>query len=361
MKKNFILVAMAFLLVGTLAVGEEAVIIDFTQLSADIIMGADGNMTQNRRTVMDYSANAGDTFTDEQKGLMKSSLSFKNWEVVLNSSARSVSNVTLSQVVGAPVSASARVPFAGSEVLGVRVVFPSGSVNANARIVPPFEIPASEPMSQVSPEGVIEAPTDEEKASGVMRFEEGYGLVRNVGTIKSISVTTMGMNFPHGLYVLLKDQYGVERRYFMGYLSFDGWKELKWNNPAYIQEIRAREIRIYPIYPVSLPYVKFIGFQVTRDAASIGDDFIGYFKDVKIIYDKAVLNTERDIADEDVWGIMKEREIYRQNIEMSSFGQKQVDRFMEQQRQATETGTTSSIRPPADGQGTTQQAAPVVE
>ncbi|MGL4986758.1 MAG: flagellar filament outer layer protein FlaA [Treponemataceae bacterium] len=354
MKKNFILVAMAFLLVGTLAVGEEAVLIDFAQLSADIIMGADGNMTQNRRTVMDYSANAGDTFTDEQKGLMKSSLAFKNWEVVLNSSARTVGSVTLSQVVGAPVSANARVPFAGSEVLGVRVIFPSGAVNANARIIPPFEIPASESMATVSPEGEIQEPTDEERASALMRFEEGYGLVRNVGTLKSITVTTMGMNFPHGLYVILKDHFGLERRYFMGYLNFDGWKELKWNNPAYIQEIRAREIRIYPIYPVSLPYVKFIGFQVVRDSASIGDDFIGYFKDVKLVYDKAVLNTERDIADEDVWGIMKEREIYRQNIEMSNFGQKQVDRFMEQQRQATETGTTSSIRAAGTAGGDTE-------
>ena len=34
----------------------------------------------------------------------------------------------------------------------------------------------------------------------------------------------MGMNFPHALYVLIKDADGVERRYLMGDLKFDGWK-----------------------------------------------------------------------------------------------------------------------------------------
>ncbi len=342
MKRAFILVAMAFLFVGMLA-AEEAVIIDFTNLSADIIQGADGQMTQNRRTTMDYSVSAGATFTDQQKSTMKSSLTYKNWEVVLNSSARNAVSTALSQTAAAPVKADARVPFAGKEILGARIVFPTSPVNANARIVPPFDIPAFEAASDVDDNGNVQPA--QASVTQATRFEGGYGVLKNVGTIKALSVTTQGMNYPHGLYVLLKDADGVEKRYFMGYLNFDGWKELRWSNPAYVQEVRAREIRLLPVYPTTTPYVKFAGFLVTRDAADIGGDFVCYFKDVKAIYDKAVLTTERDIADEDIWGIVSDREKAKQKLEMTNFGQKQVYRFLEAEKQATENAFTSSIEP----------------
>lgn len=343
MKKNFILVVMAFLLVGMFLVAEEAVIVDFTLYDADIIADENGNPTQNRRSVMDFGVAAGATFTDEQKALMRTSLSLPNWEVSLNSSARNVTSIATSTVVAAPVREEAKVPFAGQNVMGVRVLFPTAMVNAQAIIKPPFDIPAYEPMATVDDNGDVQPQTDEEKASGKTRFEEGYGVVKNVGTIKSLAVTTMGMNFPHGVYVLLKDNDNVERRYFMGYLGFDGWRELRWNNPHYVTEVRQREIRVVPIYPRGLPFVKFTGFEITRDAMHDGGDFIGYFKDVKVIYDKAVLTTERDIADEDLWGIINKKEKDKQNFEMSRFGEKQVLRFMEKDKMAQEEAFTSSF------------------
>jgi len=343
MKKNFILVVMAFLLVGMFLVAEEAVIVDFTLYDADIIADENGNPTQNRRSVMDFGVAAGATFTDEQKALMRTSLSLSNWEVLLNSSARNVTSIATSTVVAAPVREEAKVPFAGQNVMGVRVLFPTSMVNAQAIIKPPFDIPAYEPMATVDDNGDVQPQTDEEKASGKTRFEEGYGVVKNVGTIKSLAVTTMGMNFPHGVYVLLKDNDNVERRYFMGYLGFDGWRELRWNNPHYVTEVRQREIRVVPIYPRGLPFVKFTGFEITRDAMHDGGDFIGYFKDVKVIYDKAVLTTERDIADEDLWGIINKKEKDKQNFEMSRFGEKQVLRFMEKDKMAQEEAFTSSF------------------
>lgn len=343
MKKNFILVVMAFLLVGMFLVAEEAVIVDFTLYDADIVADENGNPTQNRRSVMDFGVAAGATFTDEQKALMRTSLSLSNWEVLLNSSARNVTSIATSTVVAAPVREEAKVPFAGQNVMGVRVLFPTSMVNAQAIIKPPFDIPAYEPMATVDDNGDVQPQTDEEKASGKTRFEEGYGVVKNVGTIKSLAVTTMGMNFPHGVYVLLKDNDNVERRYFMGYLGFDGWRELRWNNPHYVTEVRQREIRVVPIYPRGLPFVKFTGFEITRDAMHDGGDFIGYFKDVKVIYDKAVLTTERDIADEDLWGIINKKEKDKQNFEMSRFGEKQVLRFMEKDKMAQEEAFTSSF------------------
>ena len=362
MKRTFILIAIAFLLMGGIAIADEAMLIDFTLLSADISVNttdSEGNPVndQNRRTVMDYATAAGASFTDNQKALMKTSLALANWEVKLNKSAQNPTSLAYSMVVAAPVRTEkpnasgstdpVTVPFAGSDVMGVRVLFPEIKANSNARIIPPYIIPAYEAMVDVDDNGdfITDENGNRVNNSGLTttRFEGGYGVVKNVGTIKSISVTTYGMKFPHGLYVLLEDTDGVERRYFMGYLGFDGWKELVWNNPTYISDVRAREIRLYPIYPRGLPFVKFTGFEITRDAAHEGGNFIGYFKDVKIIYDKATLTTERDIADEDLWHIVGDKEAAKQNFEMSRFGNTQVERYLEKQKLATETEFTSSI------------------
>ncbi len=341
MKKTFILVAMAFLLIGAVAVAEEAVLIDFQLLNADIIANDAGVMTQNRRTVMDYGTVAGASYTDEQKALMRSSLAIAQWEVKLNSSAQNPTSIALSEVKEAVVSAEAK-NFAGQRLMGARIMFPTWTNNASAEIRPGFLIPAYEKMAQVDDSGNIQEPTEEDKASGKSRFEGGYGIIKNTGVIKSIAVNTYGMNFPHGLWVLLRDEHNKVTRHFMGYLLFDGWREIIWNNPGYITQVKAREVRLYPVYPTALPHIAFEGFLVTRDAAHDGGDAIVYFKDVKVIYDKAVLTTVRDFADEDIWGIQTDRDMKRKKIEVERFGQTQVLRFLEQEKMATEAGFTPS-------------------
>ena len=341
MKKTFILVAMAFLLMGAVAVAEEAIIIDFALLNADIIADPNGKMTQNRRTVLDYGKVAGASYTDQQKALMRTSLALEQWEVELNSSAQNPLSIATSTIKEAEVRAEGE-KFAGQKLMGVRILFPEWTNNANAKIKPGFLIPAYEKMAQVDDQGNLQEPTAEDKASGKSRFEDGYGIVRNTGVIKSIAVNTYGMNFPHGLYVLLRDQNNVVKRYFMGYLLFDGWREMIWNNPSYIANVKSRELRLYPVYPTALPHVAFEGFLITRDAAHDGGDAIAYFKDVKIIYDKAVLTTVRDFADEDIWGIQAERETKRKKIEVEKFGHTQVLRFLELEKMATEEGFTPS-------------------
>ena len=341
MKRTFVLITVAMFLAGRFAFAKESTLIDFTQLTADTVQDANGNPTKNSRTVQNYAVAAGSSFSAEQKALMKTSLSLPEWEVKLNSSAQSVFALAESRTVAAPVKQSADVPFAGKDVLGVRVVFPTWANNASAKIVPPFTIEGYEPLSDADANGNRLAPTDEQK--GKYLYEDGYGLVRNVGTLKSIAVTTMGDNFPHKLYVLLLDNDNVEHRYYMGTLQFDGWKTLIWNNPNYVSEVRAREIRVIPIYPRGIPYVKFAGFQVTRDARDVGSDFVGYFKDVKVIYDLAILSADRDIDEEDIWGIVTKQEADRKALEMARFGNKQVNRYIEAQKAATEDTFTSSL------------------
>ena len=241
MKKTFVFLAMAFLMLSAV-IAEEAIVIDFALLNADIIADKAGNMTQNRRTVMDFGAVAGASYTAEQKALMRSSLAIGEWEVVLNSSSKNPTTVSLSRTSEAQVSAEAK-NYAGQKLMGVRINFPEWMSNASADIRPAFYIPAYEVMAQVSDEGVVQEPTEEEKASFKSRFEEGYGVVKNVGVVKSIAVNTYGMNFPHGLYVLVRNEHNETKRYFMGYLLFDGWREMIWTNPAYITQVKSREVR----------------------------------------------------------------------------------------------------------------------
>lgn len=355
MKKTFIPVAIAFLMAGAIAVAEQAVVVDFALLNADIVDNGKGEMTLNRRTVMDFGSVAGASYTEKQKSLMRTSLAISEWEVVLNSSARNPVTTAVSHAVEAKVSDEAK-NFAGQKLLGVRVKFPEWSNNANAVIKPSFNIPNYEPMTQVDDEGRLLEPTEEDKASGKGRFEDGYGVVRNVGVVKSIAVNTYGMNFPHGLYVLLRDQNNEVKRYFMGYLLFDGWREMIWTNPVYISQVKSREVRLYPVYPTALPYVVFAGFSVTRDAAHDGGDFVGYFKDVKIIYDKAVLSTVRDFADEDIWGIQTQRSLERKQAEVKRFGQVQVLRYIEKEKMAAETGFAPSQGAEGSAQNENNQA-----
>jgi len=328
MKRIAILLAIVLFSVGALF-ADEVVLIDFNLLAADIIPNNENINTQNRATVMDYANVAGASFTDEQKAVMKTSLAILNWDVVLASSSRFVENVARSYTAEAPSKQ-------WGTVMGLRIHFPVEPFNSWAIVKPPFEIPAYERQANIDDDGNIEPAEESDGITTVSRFEGGYGIIKNVGTIKSIAVNVYGLNFPHGLFTSIIDSQGNAKEVFMGYLNYDGWMELRWDNPAYIQAVRNRELRLYPLYPTSTPFIKFGGFRVARDAAKEGGDFITYFRDVKVIFDRAVLDTDRDIDDEGLWRIIESRETARKIWEMERFGQNQVLRYLEQEKQATE-------------------------
>ncbi|MCL2069500.1 MAG: flagellar filament outer layer protein FlaA [Treponema sp.] len=333
MKRIIILITIALFSAGML-VAEESTLIDFSNLTADIfvrVRDADqaDRMNQNRRTVMDFGQVAGGSFTPAQRAVMRTSLAIEQWEVVFNSSSQTIPNITNTFTREAPSRQ-------WGTVMGVRVHYPQNPQYSKATIKPPFEIPAYEPLADIDDDGNILAPTTD-GITGPSRFEEGFGVLKNVGTIRSVAVNVYGLNFPHGLNVILLDDQGNEKVCFMGYLNFDGWAELTWNNPQYIFEVRDRDLRLFPLYPFSMPFIKFAGFRIDRDADHIGGDFVSYFKDVKIIYDRAILDTDRDIDDEALWGIINYRETAKRVFEMERFGQNQILRYLEAQKQATQT------------------------
>jgi len=307
MKRFFALVGIAFFFVSSVF-AEESVLIDFAEV-------VDDYQGQNKATLMDFSSVAGSRYTDEEKAAMQTSLYIPNWEVRLSSSSRTVLNDSKSYVMAVTTGDEAA-KFAGEQIMGVRIHFPLGTFNSNAIVRPPFEIPAY-------------ATSAVEEGKRGDQFN-GYGVVKNVGVMKTLKVNVLGRNFPMGLSILLRDDKEEVQTVFMSYLDFDGWRELQWNNPNYITQVRNRELNTYPLYPRNTPAVTLEGILFTRDASQEGGDFISYIKDIKVVYDLAVrADIDKDVDDEAVWGILENRELSRRNAELKRLGNLQVLRYLE--------------------------------
>jgi len=320
MKRFGILLSVTLVFMSFSLFAEEAVLIDFSLLTADVdIVGDDGVNDENQATMINFADKAGTSFTEEEKRYMQTSLAIPNWEVVLASSSRTVTNQTYSYVRPAPVKQDERIheDYRGKTVLGARIHFPTDPFNSYAIIKPPFEIPAYEPI-------------DENDLYG-SKFNN-HGVVKNVGVLKTLSISVLGRNFPNGLGVILKNHNNEEKIIFMNYLNFDGWKTLTWSNPNYITDVRNRELAKYPLYPKAAPFYKLVGIIVYKDAAQEGGDFITYIKDLRVTYDKAVMDLESDIDDEALWNILGDREQSRRTAEFEKLGARQVLRYLEQQK-----------------------------
>jgi len=321
MKRFIVILSILLLSVGAHVFADTSVLLDFSTLIADTEDG------ENEATVVDFSSHAGTGFNDEERQAMKISLAIENWEVELASSSQSVVNAAKSMTRAVTVNDSAA-RFGGEQILGVRVHFPNEPFNSFATVRPPFEIPAYMRKTVLQGDGTLVE--DEEDLRG-SKFD-GFGVVKNVGVIKSISVNVYGNNFPNGFSIVLKDQNGDLQQIFISYLDFDGWRELVWNNPNYITEVRDREIKRYTLYPNAEPNRRIHSLMFYKNASQKGGDFIAYIKDITITYDKAVLDSERDINEEEIWGILSDREEARRTAEFSRLGNLQVLRYLEQKK-----------------------------
>lgn len=220
------------------------------------------------------------------------------WKVELVSSSRFIPNIVDSYVLKVD---SKR----WGTVMGVRIKFPENwHFLANAKILPPFRFtPYYLDGSPVDPEGDFSKQqfTDEEKVKN--------GILMNVLQVRRVSVWVSGRNCKHLLSVVLRNEDGVEEEYFMGPLYFQGWRRLAWENPNYIESVNQRVLQRLPLYPRSLPFKEFAYFKVYKPQEEPGGDFVVYFKDVAISFDRAVVQEELDIDDEKYWQILSKAKI----------------------------------------------------
>ena len=78
--------------------------------------------------------------------------------------------------------------------------------------------------------------------------------------------------------------------------------------------------------------MKLIGLILYRDSMQEGGDLVTYVKDIEITYDLALLDTQRDINDEAIWGILTARQEARKRAELRRVGDMQVLRSLEKEK-----------------------------
>jgi Flagellar filament outer layer protein Flaa len=309
------------------------------------------NRKEHMPTIMNYGSVAGSSISDEDKKNMVISLSAYNWEVQLNSSAAFIENRALSYckewhtkyvsalqdetkpATGTTTTTQPTQAPAGYTVMGVRVHFPETPYNCWAYIKPPFEIPAYE-NRMTNYQGAPLTADDLKKPENYGSKYNGYGIIKNVGYIKSISLRVFGNQYNNSISIIIKDDNNeINEYHFPTYLNFDGWKTLTWTNPNYIERVSNRDLYIVPLYPRNTPFIKLMGFRVYRQGDQLGGDFITYIKDVKVTYDLAVLEQEQVIEHEEAWQILKDRTIDAQKRELNRIGDNQVLQFLEKKKQ----------------------------
>ncbi|MEN2998319.1 MAG: flagellar filament outer layer protein FlaA [Brevinematia bacterium] len=220
-----------------------------------------------------------------------------NWKVELVSSARFVPNIVNSYVLKVQ---SAK----WGDVMGVRIKFPATPFLSNAKIIPPFRFtPYYLDGTPVDPEGDFSKKqfTEEEKVKS--------GILMNVLQIKRVSVWVAGRNYKHLMSVIFRNEDGAEEEYFMGALYFQGWRRLAWENPNYIEQVNQRILQRLPLYPRPLPYKELAYFKIYKPQEEQGGDFVVYFKDVAVSFDRAIVYEELDIDDEKYWQILSKEKI----------------------------------------------------
>jgi hypothetical protein len=262
-----------------------------------------------RRTLIDFSkydqnvkaqyTDPADSYITNIDGNPKVVLGYKdylldNWRVDLNETSQSTENKIYSY---AKSVASQRF----DTTLGIRVHFPKWANNSYVVVKPPFPIKIYDENGQYA--------------------NAENGVMPNVSEIKTLSIWVNGRNYRYGLSIRLLDRLNVMHEYFMGWLYFDGWRKLVWDNPNYTEKVSAKTLTREPLYPFDIPFMTFDSLVIYRPSDQIGGDFVCYFKSIDIEYSPFVVDTTltEDIKDEEVWGIITTQARKKRDIEDKRF------------------------------------------
>lgn len=242
-------------------------------------------------------------YSDQDLQAMQINLKLQNWEVKMSNSSQTV--YILNNSMARAVNSQSK-----GTVLGFRTVFPSYKLAGSVLIRPPFNIPTSYGVKSNS-------------ANSEPYQKYGYGVLHNVGLIRSISVETYGRRFPYKLAVVLESQLYGEIEYTIGTLDFDGWRTLVWTNPNYIYDARNKTNGTKPVYPFSEPWLRLKGVRIYRDAEQEGGDFVGYLSKINVVYDKYNVNEQNpDLNDEDFWYLNKKYELIEKYTDLANLAKK---------------------------------------
>lgn len=216
-----------------------------------------------------------------------------NWFTDLAPSSATIKNLKLSDVKNVQ---SKRF----GNVLGVRLHFHPWKHAFWAKVVMPYF------LEPVFTDGTYISLNEQDEDSGL-----AIGLLANVGQIKGATSWIYGLNFNYDYGVRVLNEEEEIREFPFGNLKFQGWRRLTWENLDYVEEgsIAVWEPVANPLYPKAFPSVKFdslMFYKKTPETSRNATDpnFFAYVKDIVLEYDYAMLREDRDIVDEDTWGVL---------------------------------------------------------
>ncbi|MGL4563353.1 MAG: flagellar filament outer layer protein FlaA [Brevinema sp.] len=214
-----------------------------------------------------------------------------NWRITLNSSSTTVKNQKNSVPKNAPSKQY-------GNVLGVRLQFHPWENSFWAKISFPYF------LSPTYLNGKFISLDDANQNNGL-----AVGVIANVGQIKNVKSWVYGLNYDYTYGVRILNSVNQLLEFGMGSMLHEGWRRLEWINPYYVEDPKLWDYKKSPLYPLSIPYIKFDSIAFYKKEGIRDPNFIGYVKDITIDYDFAVVAEERDIDDEAIWQILSKKAI----------------------------------------------------
>lgn len=323
---KLLLAALLFVAVQSYVIAVEEVLIDFSLLAPDTPVDNPVHDSVSLLGFKDlYPTATGISLSKEERDLVQVSLAIPEWKYIFNSSARRPSRIRASglrAVVVAPQGSR----YAGADVLGMRFDFQEGDANSWVLVEPPYTIPR----------------VPQEFISGTAIDFSQRGVIANVAQIQSISAEVYGLNYPHRVSVLYADVDGTIKERFLGYLDFEGWRTLTWENPHYVSpsvsvsnapeaaavnaddataagqddttanvdtESQAENaVNKEPTYPSKFPSIALRGIRVWKNGSRLTGDFVGYLKEIRVNYDPiSIIDGDGDFDNEQIWQVNTEK------------------------------------------------------
>ncbi len=210
----------------------------------------------------------------------------ENWKVVLNPSSDTKENNKNSLLKNSPSQQH-------GNVLGVRLQFNPWENPFWAFVRKPYY------FAHTYMNGQFVSQNENNEDAGL-----AIGMIANVGQIKNVRSWVYGLNYDYTYGVRVLNEKEELLEFGFGSIFHEGWRQVAWNNQEYSDNPRDWVATKNPLYPFSLPYIRFDSLAFYKPGGITDPNFIGYVRDVTLNFDLAVDRDDQDIDDEAIWQIL---------------------------------------------------------
>ena len=210
----------------------------------------------------------------------------ENWKVALNPSSDTKENNKNSLTKNSPSQEH-------GNVLGVRIKFNPWANTFWAFVRKPYY------FAHTYMNGQFVSQDENNQDAGL-----AIGMVANVGQIKNVRSWVYGLNYNYTYGVRVLNEKDELLEFGFGSIFHEGWRQVSWNNSEYSDNPRDWVATKNPLYPFSLPYIRFDALAFYKPEGIKDPNFIGYVRDVTLNFDLAVNRDDQDIDDEAIWQML---------------------------------------------------------